>query len=189
MKAIENSATVDIPEGVEVSIVSRLVTVTGPRGVLKKDFKHVAVEITRFNKSQLKVAVWFGSRKHLACIRTVCSHMDNMIKGVTMGFQYKMRSAYSHFPVNVSIVDNKRTIEIRNYLGEKIVRRVAMLEGCTIETTDQKDELVIKGNSLEAVSQSAASIQQCAAVRNKDVRKFLDGIYVSERGTVVVKAD
>jgi len=30
----------------------------------------------------------------------------------------------------------------------------------------------------------AASIQQSTLVRNKDIRKFLDGIYVSERGHV-----
>ena len=49
----------------------------------------------------------------------------------------------------------------------------------------KKDELIVSGNSLEAVSQNAADIQQICRVRNKDIRKFLDGIYVSERGTIV----
>lgn len=31
----------------------------------------------------------------------------------------------------------------------------------------------------------AASIQGICRVRNKDIRKFLDGIYVSEKGTVL----
>lgn len=31
---------------------------------------------------------------------------------------------------------------------------------------------------------SAASIQGSCRVRNKDIRKFLDGVYVSERTTV-----
>lgn len=30
----------------------------------------------------------------------------------------------------------------------------------------------------------AALIQQATTVKNKDIRKFLDGIYVSEKGTV-----
>lgn len=38
--------------------------------------------------------------------------------------------------------------------------------------------------SLEDVSQSAADIQQICRVRNKDIRKFLDGLYVSERGNI-----
>lgn len=32
---------------------------------------------------------------------------------------------------------------------------------------------------------SAALIQQATTVRKKDIRKFLDGIYVSEKTTVV----
>ena len=45
-------------------------------------------------------------------------------------------------------------------------------------SSTQKDELIVSGNSLEAVSQNAADIQQICRVRNKDIRKFLDGIYV-----------
>jgi large subunit ribosomal protein L9e len=32
---------------------------------------------------------------------------------------------------------------------------------------------------------TAASIQGSCLVRNKDIRKFLDGIYVSGKGTIV----
>lgn len=39
----------------------------------------------------LKVECHFGRRKQLASLRTVCSHVANMITGVTKGFQYKMR--------------------------------------------------------------------------------------------------
>lgn len=60
----------------------------------------------------------------------------------------------------------------RNFIGEKLVRRVAMRPGVSVEiSTSQKDELQILGNSLEDVSQSAADIQQICRVRNKDIRK------------------
>jgi large subunit ribosomal protein L9e len=59
-----------------------------------------------------------------------------------------------------------------NFIGEKIVRRVVMQAGVEVEASKtQKDELVLFGNSLEAVSQSAADIQQICKVRNKDIRK------------------
>ena len=48
----------------------------------------------------------------------------------------------------------------------------------------QKDELILEGNDIELASNSAALIQQATTVKNKDIRKFLDGIYVSEKGTV-----
>jgi len=74
----------------------------------------------------------------------------------------------------------------RNFLGEKIVRHVTMQPGVDVEASkNQKDELQLSGNSLENVSQSAADIQQVCRVRNKDIRKFLDGLYVSERGNIL----
>lgn len=107
-----------------------------------------------------------------------------MIVGVTKGYKYKMRFVYAHFPVNCKISDDKKNIEIRNFLGEKRVRKVDMREGCVVEVTGQKDEIQITGNDLELVSNSAAAIHLATLVKNKDIRKFLDGIYVSERGFI-----
>ena len=73
----------------------------------------------------------------------------------------------------------------RNFLGEKIVRRVKLHEGVDVEPSKGvKDQIELTGNSVENVSQSAADIQQACRVRNKDIRKFLDGLYVSERGNI-----
>lgn len=61
---------------------------------------------------------------------------------------------------------------LRNFIGEKIVRRVVMQPGVEVEVSkSMKDELLLTGNSLENVSQSAADIQQICRVRNKDIRK------------------
>ena len=80
--------------------------------------------------------------------------------------------------------DDGQTVEVRNFLGEKYVRRVVMSDGVKCVQTGQKDEIAVEGNDLELVSQSAAQIQQCVLVKNKDIRKFLDGIYVSEKESI-----
>jgi len=185
MKLIESSDTVTFPDNVTFKLNKRVITVDGPRGSLRRDFRHMAVDMHREGKNVLRVRKWFGIRKEIAAIRTVCSHIENMIKGVTKGFRYKMRSVYAHFPINVSLQDKGETVEIRNFLGEKIVRRVPMPKGVTAAiSTKQKDELIVDGNDIQLVSQAAARLQQSTSVKNKDIRKFLDGIYVSEKVNV-----
>ena len=184
MKTLESSKTIPILPDVKVEIKSRKVTVTGPRGTLTKEFKHLSVEMST-NGKEITVCVWFGNRKNIACVRTVCSHIHNLMVGVTKGFQYKMKTVYAHFPINLNIADDKKMIEIRNFLGDKYTRRVQMLDGVTCDTSNVKDEIVLEGNDLENVSQSAANISQSVYVTDKDIRKFLDGIYVHEKGNIV----
>lgn len=186
MKEINTHQIVKIPKGLTVTANSRLVTVKGPRGVLKRSFKHLALDIRMVNPRTLRVEKWFGKKKEIAAVRTVCSHVQNMLKGVTLGYQYKMRAVYAHFPINCVITEKDTVVEIRNFLGEKYIRQVKMAPGVTVKNSaKQKDELVIEGNSLEDVSRSAALIQQSTTVKNKDIRKFLDGLYVSEKTNVV----
>jgi large subunit ribosomal protein L9e len=174
---------------VEVSVVARKVVVKGPRGTLERDFKHINMDLEvcppaeEGEKKTLKVDLWFATRKQLACVRTVCSHIDNMFVGVTRGFLYKMRFVYSHFPINVTLTGN--TVEIRNFLGEKRVRKVKLLEGVEyVRSANVKDQIELSGNDISLVSLTAAQIQQATNIRHKDLRKFLDGIYVSEKGPI-----
>ena len=213
MKTVLASRTIDIPEGgkaskfcsvesvwvliisrpnfcswwssipVEVEVRSRFVKVKGPRGELTRDFKHVNMDIRLVGDKSIRVDIWFANRRQLACVRTVCSHIDNMITGVTRGFLYKMRFVYSHFPINVTL--NGENVEIRNFLGEKRVRKVKLLDGVKyVRSADVKDQIELSGNDIANVSLTAAQIQQSTNVRKKDLRKFLDGIYVSEKGAM-----
>jgi len=186
MKTILATQTMDIPEGIKVEIRAKQLRVSGPRGVLTRDFKHLNLDFQLQEEGRkLKVDAWFGTRKTTAAIRTAISHVNNLITGVTKGYRYKMRFVYAHFPINASIGGDKDTIEIRNFLGEKKVRKVGMLPGVTVTRSEKvKDELILDGNDIELVSRSCALINQKCHVKKKDIRKFLDGIYVSDKGTI-----
>jgi len=181
----------DIPDSVTIKVHAKVIEVEGPRGKLVRDFKHLNLDFQLIKdpetgKKKLKIDSWFGTRKTSASIRTALSHVDNLISGVTRGFRYKMRFVYAHFPINASIGGDGKSIEIRNFLGEKKVRKVEMLDGVTIVRSEKvKDEIVLDGNDIELVSRSCALINQKCHVKKKDIRKFLDGIYVSEKSKIV----
>eukprot|EP00992_Anisonema_acinus_P010196 TRINITY_DN6392_c0_g1_i1.p1 TRINITY_DN6392_c0_g1~~TRINITY_DN6392_c0_g1_i1.p1 ORF type:complete len:211 (-),score=45.78 TRINITY_DN6392_c0_g1_i1:29-661(-) len=204
MRYLHNKFQFDVPEGVKLNIKKRVVTVSGPRGTLTRSFEGKLYDfILSKDKKKLSVECWFGKQADYACLKTIVTHISNMCIGVTKGFKYKMRFAYAHFPINVNITeDSPQVVEIRNFLGgvpvacawgwflvvfsEKLVRRVRMKEGVTVTRTDpakQKDEIVLVGNDVEIVSRSAADIHGSILVTDKDIRKFLDGIYVSVKET------
>lgn len=112
MKIIESSDTVKIPPSIKVAINKRTIKVTGPRGSLVRDFSHMNIEIFKVKKDLIKIRKWFGLRKEIAAIRTVCSHIENLIKGVSFGFRYKMRSVYAHFPINISLHEKNSIVEV-----------------------------------------------------------------------------
>jgi large subunit ribosomal protein L9e len=90
MKPILADRTLSIPEGVTVEVKSRRITVTGPRGKLYKDLSHICADIYLFEEDgvkKMKVDCHFRKRKELSALRTVVSHVDNMITGVTQGFR------------------------------------------------------------------------------------------------------
>lgn len=60
-----------------------MVVVKGARGELQKNFRHMDVDI-KYNKAKgiITVDKWFGKKKELAAIKTVCSHIENLFVGV-----------------------------------------------------------------------------------------------------------
>lgn len=137
-----------------VVVAARVVTVTGKRGTIVREFKHLDLDVQHMKEAKkIRVDLWFGNRKQLACIRTICSHIENMITGVRVGFLYKMKFVYSHFPINVAVTATGDAVEIRNFMGEKRVRKVVCFPGVeAVRTKDVKDQLEISGIDITKVS-------------------------------------
>jgi large subunit ribosomal protein L9e len=55
-----------------------------------------------------------------------------MIRGVTSGYKFKMVLAYAHFPIIANIIEGGKTLEVKNFVGIKMNKRVDALEGVTI---------------------------------------------------------
>lgn len=65
MKTLLATRYVTIPEDVTVEVKSRIVTVTGPRGKLVQNFKHINLDLQMAGKNKLRVDLWFGKRKQV----------------------------------------------------------------------------------------------------------------------------
>ena len=124
----------------------------GPRGELTKNFRHSALDIqvskkvnkkTNVAKSRVSVRMWQSYRKQKCQVNSVASQIRNMIRGVTTGYKFKMVLAYAHFPIIINLLDKGLGIEIKNFLGEKIIRTIKCLPGVTI-TRNEAEEKSIK---------------------------------------------
>eukprot|EP00913_Durusdinium_trenchii_P012310 g11556.t2 len=153
--------TVKVPKGCKITVKSKIVEVTGKHGSLKRDFKHLPIELFLANGGKKVVArMYFAKSKQCSMLNTVCSHISNLFEGVTKKFEYKMRLVYAHFPININIINGGKTIEIRNFLGEKVVRTVHMLPGALVEkSASTKDE----ANQVSQCAEKARQVLELCA--------------------------
>merc|ERR1711903_150832 len=140
MKVVNAKSIVKVPENVTVTVKSRVVKVSGPRGSLQKSFRHMSIDLYMPDEKTVKVEKWFAGSKELAVLKTCCSHIQNMIDGVTKGFEYRMKMVYAHFPTNVQIAGNGECLD-----GVKVER-----------DPNLNTEILIHGNDLENVSKTCA---------------------------------
>jgi large subunit ribosomal protein L6 len=167
---------IQIPREVTVTLHEKTIEVTGDKGRLVKDFSQTPIAI-RMEGGEIAITALRSRRKESALVGTVSSHVNNMIKGVTKGFTYKLKIVFSHFPISVKAQGNRVIIE--NFIGERNPRKANIVGDTTILV--KGDDIIIKGVNIEDVSQTAANIEQATVVRKRDTRKFLDGIYIYER--------
>jgi len=176
MRLPEISKIIQVPDGVEVTIEGRKVTVKGAKGTLTRDFSYVPISIEGNGKTVRVWAEW-PRKKEAALVGTIYSHLQNMITGVEKGFSYKLKIVFSHFPMSVKV--QGKTVVIENFTGERRGRRVKIVGDVKIKV--ESEDVIVEGINLEDVSQTAANIEQATKVKKKDPRVFLDGIYVYER--------
>ena len=170
---IEHNVT--IPEGVTATLSEDgVVTIAGPNGSLSRAFVSSRVEILQ-DGGGLIVRTDLPRRKDKAMAGTWNAHLNNMVKGVTKGFTYHFKAFYSHFPMTLAV--NGNTFQVNNYFGERVPRTAHILDNVDVKVSN-KVEVTVSGIDKEAVGQTAANIERCTTVKNRDRRVFQDGIYL-----------
>ena len=166
--------TIELPEGVSASLDGITLKVNGPNGNLEREYHSSTLKLM-VESDKVIVQVDLPRRKDKALAGTWNAHINNMVKGVTSGFTYNLKALYSHFPMTLKKEGNE--LVVNNYFGERVPRRAKILPGVKVEIKN-KVELVVSGIDKELVGQTAANIERCATVKNRDRRVFQDGIYL-----------
>ena len=172
----EKKKIIEIPDGVNVTIDDYVVSVSSDQGQVQRKLWYPGIAVSK-SDSGIVVEAEVSRKEQLAIVGTYTSHIQNMITGVTKGYEYKMKVVYAHFPIQFKTEGN--TIIIANFLGEKKPRRVPIMGDTKV--TLKGDEVTIKGINKEEVGQTAANIQQATKIKRFDPRVFQDGIYLVEK--------
>ncbi len=180
MKYYSIERIVEVPEEVNATITpirgGKIVSIKGKKGELQRTFQRLRVNLS-LNNNKFLIQSYFGRKKEASMVGTITGHINNMIKGVTVGFTYEIRIITSHFPATVEV--HKEEILIKNLYGRRDPIRIPTVKGVNVSV---KGEMVtITGINIEKVSQLAARLAESTRLRgrrSKDPTVFQDGLYV-----------
>jgi large subunit ribosomal protein L6 len=162
-----------VPKGVDIAITADQVTVKGPLGSLTQRLNGV-VTLVREGE-ELKVAPANDSRDADAMSGTVRALVNNMVTGVTKGFEKKLNL------VGVGYRAQAQGDKLNLSLGFSHPVVHTMPKGVKAETP-QQTEIIIKGIDRQQVGQVAAEVR---AYRPPEPYKGKGVRYSDER--VVIK--
>jgi len=176
-KVSEIKEEIHIPEQVDAQLAGQQLTIKSEKGELTRVFANPTVSMTLKDKV-LVIQCKQHRRKQKALVGTFAAHINNMIRGVTIGFEYHMKTVFSHFPIKLSVEGD--TFVIQNFLGERAPRHACILSDVNVKIDG--DEVIVTGIDKEKVGQTVANIERATKVKRRDIRVFQDGVYRTSRG-------
>ena len=148
MSRVAKSA-VSIPSGVEVNIKDGVISVKGSNGQLDQNL-HADVDV-KVEDGEVSFAP-AANVEGWAMAGTYRSLVNNMVAGVTEGFEKKLKLIGVGYRAQVQGKTLNLTLGFSHPISFEIP------EGVTIEAPSQTD-LIVKGASKQAVGQVAANIR------------------------------
>ena len=142
---------IEIPEGVEVRIEGNKVSVKGPKGELSRDFnKNMIFEQV---EKTLLVKRPNDERENVAMHGLTRSLLNNMVEGVSKGFEKKLQLT----GVGYRAMLKGRDLELQLGYSHPIVIKAP--EGITFEAPSQ-EEILVKGIDKQLVGEISANIRK-----------------------------
>ena len=147
MSRVSNSP-VELPSGVEVKLEGNALTVKGSKGSLALSI----VEGLQVSQDDNVLSFAYGDDKSQAMAGTTRALVNNMVKGVTEGWEKKLVLNGVGYRANVSGKKVNLTVGLSHPVEYELP------EGISAETPSQT-EIVLKGIDKQAVGQVAAELR------------------------------
>ncbi len=174
--------TIAVPEGIEVNFDKGFLIVKGPKGENKKYLSNKKINV-KINDNKITISSKKSTKREKKIVGSFKAHIKNMLKGVKEPHRYIMKICSGHFPMNVSVENNK--FIVKNLLGEKIPRVMEVKEGVTVKV--EGDNVVVESADKEKAGQCAASIERLTRRTGYDPRIFQDGCYIISKDEKEIK--
>ncbi|MDE1820090.1 MAG: 50S ribosomal protein L6 [Euryarchaeota archaeon] len=168
------SVEVALPQGAKLRLDGASIVAEGKLGKVARSFPVGALALSTKGGQAVLTLLLPPRKRSRALLLTWERHVANLLTGVTLGFEARCKAVSAHFPMKLS--SREDTVLIENFLNEKMPRRSKLL-GAT-KAAIEGDVVVLKGNDIEAVGQSAANLERATRIRNYDPRVFQDGVYI-----------
>jgi len=168
---------VEIPEGITGEIVDDVLIVSKEGKEVKR--KLIALIDVKVEGNKIIISANRNRKIEKKLFGTFKAHVKNMIKGLSEGFEYKLKISNVHFPMNVSLDANNNVLVVKNFLGEKKDRIISLIDGVDVKV--DKEDVIVSGYDIEKTGDVAARIEKGTRVRNKDRRVYQDGIFITEK--------
>ncbi|MGA7923275.1 MAG: 50S ribosomal protein L6 [Thermoplasmata archaeon] len=176
--AQRSAVTIPLTKGVTLSVRGGGIVAKGPLGEVRRTFPSEALRYRpEGENATLELLIPANRKRSQALLHTWERHIANLVTGVSVGFEARMKVVAAHFPMKVSVKDNSLLIE--NFLGEKFPRTAPLVKGVSAKV--EGDIVLLSGHDVEEVGQSAANIERATHIRDYDPRVFQDGIYIIEK--------
>ena len=164
---------IELPDNSSASIHGQILLIKGPKDEVKKEFKQHNISISVDDK-KIFLESKSGTKEDKKIMGSLAAHIKNMIRGSQQKHVYTLKICSGHFPMNVSISNNK--LFVKNFLGEKIPRVLQLKEGAYVKV--EGDLIHVESANKEIAGQVSADIEQLTRRPGYDTRIFQDGIYI-----------
>ena len=141
---------VALPKGVDVALSGKLLSVKGPKGKLDLTL-HDAVGV-KHEDNELRFSALVDEKSAVALAGTMRSLANNMVTGVTEGFEKKLELVGVGYRAQAQGKVLNLTVGFSHPVAFKVP------DGITIETPSQT-EIVVKGSDRQQVGEVAAKIR------------------------------